>query len=156
MAGYKEVDMVEEQGVIVSLEGQMANIAPLSQSGCQSCSSSGTCGTSLLKPLFGNKQRMLAAENSINAKPGDQVVIGLNRTALVLASLMVYLLPLILLLAGAISGAAIAHAFSFEDAELVSILFGFGAASLTFIIVNRIVKSAYFSAFFEPVILDRL
>lgn len=150
------MEMVEEQGVIVSLEGQMANVAPLSQPGCQSCSSSGVCGTSLLKPLFGNKQRMLAAENTINAKPGDQVVIGLNRTALVFASLMVYLLPLILLVAGAIFGAAAAHTFSIEDAELVSILCGLGAASLTFIIVNRVVKSAYFSAFFEPVILNRL
>ena len=150
------MEMVEEQGVIVSLDGQMANIAPLTQAGCQSCSSSGACGTTLLKPLFGNKQRMLAAENTINAKPGDQVVIGLNRTALVFASLMVYLLPLILLVAGAIFGAAAAHTFSIEDAELVSILCGLGAASLTFIIVNRVVKSAYFSAFFEPVILNRL
>ena len=150
------MEMVEEQGVIVSLEGHMANVAPLSQTGCQSCSSSGACGTSLLKPLFGNKQRMLAAENTIDAQPGDQVVIGLNRTALVLASLMVYLLPLILLVAGAISGAAIANTFSFEKAEPVSILCGLGAASMTFIIVRRIVKSAYFSAFFEPVILNRL
>ena len=69
---------------------------------------------------------------------------------------VLYLLPLILLVAGAIFGAAAAHTFSIEDAELVSILCGLGAASLTFIIVNRVVKSAYFSAFFEPVILNRL
>ena len=150
------MEMVEEQGVIVSLDGQMANVAPLTQAGCQSCSSSGVCGTSLLKPLFGNKQRMLAAENTINAKPGDQVVIGLNRTALVVASLMVYLLPLILLVAGAITGAAIARTVSIEDTEIVSILSGVGAASLAFIAVSRVIKSAYFSAFFEPVILNRL
>lgn len=150
------MEMVQEQGVVVSLEGQMANIAPRSESGCQSCSSSSMCGTSLLKPLFGNKQRTLAAENTINAKPGDQVVIGLNRTALVLASLMVYLFPLILLVAGAIFGAAIAHTFTIEYAELVSILCGLGAAALTFVIVSRVVKSAYFSAFFEPVLLNRL
>jgi len=150
------MEMVEEQGVIVSVEGQIAKIAPLSQSGCQSCSSSSVCGTSLLKPLFGKKQRTLAAENTINAKPGDQVIIGLNRTALVLASLMVYLLPLILLVVGAISGAAIAHAFSMADTELVSIICGLGTASLAFVVVSRVVKSAYFSAFFEPVLINRL
>ena len=149
------MDMVEEKGVVVSLNGQMANVAPLTQTGCQSCSSSGACGTSLLSPLFAKKKRMLAAENTINAKPGDQVVIGLNRTALVLASLMVYLLPLIMLVTGAITGTALAQASGLEDAEVVSIFTGLGAASLTFVIVSRLVKSAYFSAFFEPVLLNR-
>lgn len=150
------MDMVEEKGIIVSLQGQMANVAPLKQAGCQSCSSSSACGTSLIAPLFGNKQRMLAAENTINAKPGDEVVIGLNRTALVLASLMVYLLPLLMLLAGAIAGQILSNAFAIEGAEFVSISTGIAAASLTFIIVSRIIRSAYFSAFFEPVLLNRL
>lgn len=150
------MDMIEEMGVVVSLEGQVANVAPLTQTGCHGCSSSGLCGTTLLSPLFGNKRRMLAAENSINAKPGDEVVIGLNRTALVLASLMVYLLPLIMLVAGALCGTALATALAIEDTEVVSIFCGIGAASLTFIAVGRVVKSAFFSAFFEPVLLNRL
>jgi sigma-E factor negative regulatory protein RseC len=148
------MDLVEEQGVIVSLHGGMASIAPLAQTGCKSCPSNGICGTSFLAPLFGKKQRLLVAKNIINAKPGDQVTIGLNRMALVFASLMVYILPLMMLVIGAILGEAFAHASGIEDTELVSILSGLGAASLTFLIISRVVRSASFSSFFEPVLLE--
>jgi sigma-E factor negative regulatory protein RseC len=97
------MNIIEEPGVIVSLDGNYASVAPLSHTGCQSCASSGSCGTSLLAPLFGSKKRLLVAENTINARPGDEITIGLNRTALVVASLMVYLLPLVVLILAAVS-----------------------------------------------------
>lgn len=151
----KEMDLVEEQGLVVSLQGQYARISPLVQSGCQSCASSGMCGSALLQPLFGNKQRLLIAKNSIKARPGDQVTIGLNRMALVLSSLMIYLLPLLMLILGAITGEAFANRAGIENSEFVSILSGLGSALLTFIVVSRIVRSSYFSTVFQPVLLDR-
>lgn len=43
-------------------------------------------------------------KNSINARPGDHVTIGLNRMALVPSSLMTYLLPLLMLIPDVITG----------------------------------------------------
>ena len=149
------MDLVEEQGVIVSVQGSEVSIAPLAESGCNACLSNGVCGTALLSTMFGKKQRLLVAENTIDAKPGEQVIIGLNRTALVLVSLMVYLLPLLMLILGAIAGDAVGHRAGLEDAEVISILSGIGAASLTFIFVSRVVRSVFFSAFFYPVLLHR-
>jgi sigma-E factor negative regulatory protein RseC len=149
------MNIVEEQGVIVSLDGNYASVAPLAQSDCQSCASSGSCGTTLLSPLFANKKRVLVAENTINARPGDEVIIGLNRTALVIASLMVYLLPLLVLVLAAVAGEALAQASGLEDGELIAIFSGLGAAWLTFIFVSRIIRSALFSAYFEPILIDR-
>ncbi|MFW2440730.1 MAG: SoxR reducing system RseC family protein [Arenicellales bacterium] len=149
------MDLVEEQGVVVSLQGRYASISSLTQSGgCQSCTSKGICGSALMQPLFGGKQRLLVAENSINARPGDQVTIGLNRIALVLSSLMVYLFPLLMLILGAITGEAIANSAGIENAEFVSILSALGSALLAFIGVSRIVRSRYFSTLFQPVVLD--
>ncbi|MCK5359702.1 MAG: SoxR reducing system RseC family protein [Gammaproteobacteria bacterium] len=149
------MNIVEEPGVVVSLDGNIASIAPVTQSGCQSCASSGSCGTSFLAPLFTNKQRLLVAENTINARPGDEIIIGLNRTALVSASLMVYLLPLVVLVLAAAAGEAIAQSYGLENGEVIAILSGLGSALLTFIFVSRVIRSALFSAFFKPFLIDR-
>ncbi|MEA1888187.1 MAG: SoxR reducing system RseC family protein [Pseudomonadota bacterium] len=149
------MDLVEEQGLVVSLQDNNASITPLLQTGCQSCASNGMCGTALLKPLFGNKPRLLIAKNSINAKPGDQVTIGLNRMALVFSSLMIYLFPLLMLVLGAITGEAIAHGAGIENGDFAAILSGLGSALLTFLITSRVVRSSYFSTLFQPVLLDR-
>lgn len=149
------MNMVEEPGVIISLDGDYASVAPLPATDCKSCAASGACGTTLLAPLFSKKKRLLVAENSINARPGDEVVIGLNRTALVFASLMVYLLPLLVLVIAAIAGESLALVLGLEDGEIISILSGLGGASLTFIFVSRVIRSALFSVFFEPILINR-
>jgi sigma-E factor negative regulatory protein RseC len=149
------MNMVEEAGVIVSLDGNYASVAPLSLTDCKSCAGSGGCGTTLLAPLFSKKKRLLVAENTINAKPGDEVVIGLNRTALVFASLMVYLVPLLVLVIAAVAGESLALGLGLEDGELIAILSGLGGASLTFIFVSRVIRSAFFSVFFEPILINR-
>ena len=94
--------MVEEQAVVVALEDGYAMIEPKAATGCQSCSASSTCGTGILASIFGKRSRKLRAVNSIDARCGDEVMVGLDRTALVLASVMVYLLPLLMLVLGAI------------------------------------------------------
>jgi len=130
------MDLVEEQGLVVSLQGQYASISPLVQSCSQSCASNGMCGTALLKPQFGNKQRLIIAKNPINARPGDQETIGLNRMAWVLSSLMIYLLPLLMLIPGAITGETIAYRAGIENGEFATILSGLGSALATFIVVS--------------------
>ena len=149
------MNIVEEPGVVVSLDGSSASVAPVTQSGCQSCASSGSCGTSLLAPLFTNKQRLLVADNTIKARPGDEIIIGLNRTALVSASLLVYLLPLLALVLGAVAGEVFAKSVGLESSEIIAILSGLGGALLTFIVVSRIIRSASFSAFFKPFLIAR-
>lgn len=149
------MSMIEENGVIVSLDGQYARIAASEEGGCHSCASSGVCGTSVLAPFFGKKQRLLLAENTINAQPGDEVVIGLNKMAVVTSSLAVYLLPLIALVIGAVIGDVLAQLAGLEDGETVSIFFGSGAAILTFVGVRRVLKSALFTTMLQPVINSR-
>ena len=149
------MSMIEENGVIVSLDGQFAKIAPLVEGGCHSCASSGVCGTTVLAPFFDKKQRLLLAENTINAQPGDEVVIGLNKMAVVMSSLAVYLLPLLALIIGAVVGDILAQLAGLEDGETVSIFSGSGAAVLTFVGVRRLLKSAFFMAILQPVINSR-
>jgi len=149
------MSMIEENGVVVSLDGHSAKVAPLAEGGCHSCASSGVCGTTVLAPLFSKKQRLLLADNMINAQPGDEVVIGLNKMAVVMSSLAVYLLPLIALVLGAVIGDVLARLAGLEDGEIASIFSGSCAAILTFVGVRRVLQSAFFTTILQPVINSR-
>lgn len=94
--------MIEENGVVVDLKGEWAVVEPASSGGCSSCSASGGCGTASLARFFGQRKQQHYAHNPINAKPGDQVVMGLEEKALLTSSLMMYLVPLLAMIMGAI------------------------------------------------------
>ncbi len=95
--------MIEEQGRVVSVEGRWAVVEPVSQSsGCGHCSSSSSCGTASLARFFKPHQDRYHALNESEARPGDQVIMGLDERALVASSIAMYILPLIGLIAGAV------------------------------------------------------
>lgn len=145
--------LIEEKGQVVSLQGGYANILPVSLSSCDGCESKSGCGTSLLKPLFSSNKQLLVAKNTVDAKPGDQVVIGLERMAIVLSSLIIYLFPLLMLLIGAAAGKSIALMADLEKAEIVSIFTGVTSAVIAFYIGRVLLRSAYFRAMCQPVVL---
>jgi len=94
--------MIEENGVVVSLKGEWAVVEPEASGGCSNCSASQGCGTASLARFFGQRKQQHYAHNPLNAKPGDRVIMGLEEKALVSGSIMMYLLPLIFMIAGAI------------------------------------------------------
>ena len=63
--------------------------------------------------------------NPLDAKPGDEVMIGFDEQALVKVSLLVYMLPLMSLILGAIAGQIGAQWLELRLPELLSILGGF-------------------------------
>jgi len=96
--------MIEEQGRVVSVDGRWALVEPVAKSsGCGHCSSNGSCGTASLARFFKPNQAHYHALNESGARPGDQVVMGLDERALVAGSVAMYLFPLLGLLAGAIA-----------------------------------------------------
>ncbi len=94
--------MIEENGVVVGLKGEWAIVKPITSGGCSSCSANQGCGTASLARFFGQRQQQHYAHNPLHAKPGDRVVMGLEEKALVSGSLLMYLLPLLFMIMGAI------------------------------------------------------
>lgn len=100
--------MLEAEGVVLSSGAGMAQVATSRASACGSCSGKQGCGVSSLGQLLGGKNGAFSVSDPIGVAVGERVVIGLEETALLKGSMLAYLLPLALLLAGAVAGSLLA------------------------------------------------
>lgn len=96
--------MIEEIATVIKTEGEMMSVEIQRQSSCGACSVKSGCGTNLIASLFGKRRAMLSLPNTIHARPGDRVVLGIRENDLVTGSIRLYLLPLAGLLLGALAG----------------------------------------------------
>ena len=123
------------RATIVQLQGDEAAVQTTSGAGCGSCSSEGGCGSSKLTQLFCSKQPLFFVHNEIGAKVGDEVEVELPDGVLLRSSMQMYVLPLLLLLAGGLFGTMLTHDSSSRDVYAVSgsmfgLLSGFVLAKL--------------------------
>lgn len=84
--------MLEQTGTVRSLENEYAWIETQSRSACSACGTD-SCSTSVIAKLFGIKRNHLRVPNTLNLQVGQQVVIGIEDSVVVKASLLAYLLP---------------------------------------------------------------
>ena len=100
--------MIEQRAVILSLQSepsQTQTIATLEIeriTACGLCGQTRGCGNSIWGKLFGHQTSAFKAQNRINAKVGDSVIVGINQKALLKSALLLYILPLVTLFVGAI------------------------------------------------------
>lgn len=100
--------MIEETALVVSQEGSHIWVETQRKSTCGACSAKTGCGTSALEKVVGQRAVRLRVLNTVDAEVGEQVIIGLDDAALVRGSLVVYLIPLLLMIAGALVGEFVA------------------------------------------------
>lgn len=96
--------MLETSGIVTRVENAVAYVETQRTSGCGHCSTEGGCASATYAKFFGAKPTAFKALNPIGAEVGDQVVIGVEEGAVWRGSLVVYLIPLALLLIGALAG----------------------------------------------------
>ena len=127
--------MIEERALILetnyamAAEAEaMAKVRVQRSSSCESCSLKSGCGQSTLNKLSANHCLELDVENTLGAKPGDEVLIAIPEQGLINASLRIYLLPLVLMLVGALVGDSL-----FTGQEIWTMLLAFTGLSLGFI-----------------------
>jgi sigma-E factor negative regulatory protein RseC len=94
--------VIEESAVVISCTGEFADIETERKSSCGGCSANGVCGVGVLAKVFGRRRSIVRVVNSINAKEGDRVIVGLQDGALVRGSFVFYIVPILTMIAGAI------------------------------------------------------
>ncbi len=139
--------MLEEIARVVKSSPEKLWVETETRSSCSHCSSSSTCGTSVLAKLFSVKRNQLQLDNSLGAKTGEQVVIGMPDDLLVRAAIWAYLLPLLAMVLVTI----IASAAGAGD-ELQS-LFGLCGLVTGFILVRRQTNGTTSQQNFKPRLL---
>lgn len=96
--------MITESGKVVAVTGEHAWVQTIRASACQSCSARNGCGQKVLASATAGRANQVRVLNSVNACVGEEVTLGINESALLGASLLVYALPLLLMVAASIVG----------------------------------------------------
>ncbi len=105
--------MIEERAVILSLENpsgdtsfdSTATLEIERKTACGLCGKTRGCGNSIWGKLFAHDSSAFKAQNRINAKVGDSVIVGINESALLKSAVLLYIVPLVTLFIGAILAA---------------------------------------------------
>ncbi len=129
--------MIEMRAIVIQLHGGDASVQPIGTGGCGHCDSEGGCGSGTLTKVFcGNKPRQFKVRNDVSAKIGDEIQVSIPDGVLLRGAIKMYVLPLILLLAGGIAGVSMAGEGAGSDAyaaagAVAGLLLGFVLARLS-------------------------
>lgn len=104
--------MLETLAIVIRVEGREAVVESTQGGGCGNCDSENGCGSSKLSQLFCREPRRFRVRNDANAQEGTMVQVTVAEGLLLRSALLMYGLPLVLLLAGALLGAQWASAAS--------------------------------------------
>jgi sigma-E factor negative regulatory protein RseC len=145
--------MIEQTALVVSVQGDLAEVEGERQGTCGGCAGEGACTTSLIARYFGRSRPVLQVENPIGARPGDRVTIGLAENTLLTASFLAYLAPLLAMIGAAIAGAQIADFLAPDYVRGLSILAGLGGLVATLGWLTRLSRAGSLATRCRPRIL---
>lgn len=147
--------MIEETATVVGLDDEYAIVETERRAACGSCHSAGNCSTTVLTGLFKRRQNQLRVRNTIQARPGQQVIIGLHETAFLKVSATAYLLPLVGMLGLAMVCQALAGHLSIFVGELPAILGGLLGFMIGLFLFKRIAGHSSDDPAYQAIILRR-
>ena len=106
--------MIEERVEVVRVAEGRAWVQPANRSGCSRCDAGEGCGAGLWQRAFGLRSRQIVLAND-QLQVGDQLLLSIAESALLSSAAMLYLLPLVTLIIGALFGTLVPGA---GDSEL--------------------------------------
>ena len=141
--------MIVEQGTVVEIEDNRLWVETVQKSACDSCGARSGCGQRVLSRLSGNRMRipvLLPNSDASAYAVGQLVTIGIDDHVVVRASLMVYLWPLVWMLAGS--------ALLAQWGDIASIAGALAGLGLGALLVARKSKKSRNDCSRNPVIID--
>jgi len=134
--------MATEKGIVVKTVHDTAWVRTLSDSACDGCPSCGSCSAQ-------RQDAEVEVVNTVGAKVGDRILVDLKTSALLKATFLLYVFPILGLTAGAIIGNASALRFGL-DPSAASALVGFGGFFLSVAIVRVVGLGMSRKAVYRP------
>lgn len=123
--------MNEELARVVEVSPERAKVVVKRGSACRHCAASSAC------LAFGDDTNIVEVSDPIGVRVGQQVKVGIESTALLKASAIVFLIPVLALMAGVFLGYLLAGKQGSQgSAELWAILGGISAFGIAFFIIR--------------------
>lgn len=126
----KYLFMSAENGTVQRIENGWAWVLTQQKAGCDHCGHKGSCNL-----IEGADHMLVKAANSARARVGDSVELFLSTKTKMKSLLILYILPVIGLLVGALSGGSFSRAVGLNE-NLGTVLFTFIGLALAFILVR--------------------
>lgn len=140
--------MIEEIGKVVAVEPGFAWVETQVKTTCSSCVANDNCGTGLVAKAFTPKPEHLLIPTPSPLQVGQSVKIGIPEQHLLSASMWMYLVPVMALLA---SAAMLQNLTTLP--ELAVIVLSFSATFLAYWGVSRRLKSADYKDRYHPIFM---
>lgn len=144
--------MIETRAIVIRVEGKEALVESTQGGGCGHCDSENGCGSGKLSQLFCTEPRRFRVLNESNAQVGAMVQVTLAEGVLLRSALLMYMLPLVFLLGGAVVGAHWAE--DSAGSEIFSAAGGFAGLALGFAMAKVMALRRSLSSVATPVIMS--
>ena len=129
---------MDREAIVARVEGAQAYVEVRGAgAGCGRCHEAGGCQSSILGQLFRTRPRQYRIANPIGAAPGDHVIVRVASGATLRAAILVYMLPVLFLILGAVAGNALGANGKSDATTVLGALLGLSVGILSGVIVRR-------------------
>ena len=141
--------MIEEQAEVTEVDGGHAWVACRAQQDCARCAAGNGCGGGLLGRWLGDRLQRIRVTHDGSVRVGECVVIGIDARVVLHAAGVVYGVPLVAMVAGALAGDA---AFGSDAGAFAGLVAGLAAG---FLWVRAFSRKMPVQRWFQPAVLRR-
>ena len=125
---------MEETGIVIRIEGPKAFVSVKRQSACDACAAGSACKVS-------ESGQEIEAFNAVHAEVGDTVKISFKAFTYLKGTLLVYGVPALALVAGAVIGKDFLSAyFPSNDPDILSAIAGFSFMIASLLVVKLLIR----------------
>ena len=146
--------MIEERARVIAVENGQLLLEAQTKASCSACAVKQGCGTSVVSKWIGRKFTRFQAPNTVNARVGDEVVVGLAEEAMLKGSVLVYLLPLLAMIGFALLADSLIAADT-ASRDLMVLIAAVAGFSLMLVISRLLLSTGSNSSKLTPVVLRK-
>jgi sigma-E factor negative regulatory protein RseC len=129
--------MIEERAVVKEVDGNTIKLEGYQKPSCGGCAQKTSCGTSVLSRFMGNKEVELVVQSDLPLNLGDEVLIGVEESAMLGGAVTVYILPLLMFFLFGIVGEMVSELMFAKESELLSLFFAAAGFITSFLLIKK-------------------
>jgi len=131
--------MIEQQGRVIRVEDGRAHVRLGGTTGCANCDAGKGCGAGVFGRLLKRKPVTLELDNTLNAAPGQPVMVGLPESLFLRLVARFYLAPLLAGVAGAVFGhyLSLQSPLGLAGSDMATLVFGLASGLSAMAWINR-------------------